>query len=71
MATQAGPRKCCNAACTCTVQEPKAKYCSAHCEGIANKVELMCCCGHATCGATMSTYAPIEPDQPSSPPPVH
>ncbi len=67
MATQAGPRKCANAACTCTVVE-KSKYCSAHCEGIGGKIELMCCCGHADCTATMSTYAPIEPDQPPAQP---
>ena len=69
MATQAGPRKCANAACTCMVNG-KDKYCSAHCEGMGQKVELMCVCGHAECGATVTVYAPIEPDQPPATP-VH
>lgn len=64
MAHVAGPKKCSNAACTCSVQDPKSKYCSAHCEGMGQKVELMCSCGHATCGATVSVYPPIEQDQP-------
>lgn len=67
MATAAVPRKCANAACTCTVPE-KSRYCSAHCEGIAQKVELMCACGHEHCGATVSVYPPIEPDVPSARP---
>lgn len=43
------PKKCANAACTCVAPE-KAKYCSAHCEGVAQKVEIMCTCGHPNCG---------------------
>lgn len=42
------PRKCGNAACSCVPPE-KAKYCSAHCEGVAQKVEIMCTCGHPNC----------------------
>lgn len=68
MATQAGPKKCGNAACTCMIPAGKEKFCSAHCEGMDKKVELMCCCSHAECGATVSVYAPIEPDQPPAVP---
>ena len=64
MATVAHPRKCANAACTCTT-EGKSKFCSAHCEGINEKVELMCTCGHAHCGTTVSVFPSVEPDQPS------
>jgi|GEM_PF-6464822 len=67
MATVAGPKKCGNAACTCLVPE-KTKYCSAHCEGIAQKVELMCSCGHADCGATVSVFPPLDPEQPPATP---
>ncbi len=66
MATLATPRKCANAACSCMVQD-RGKYCSAHCEGIAQKVELMCTCGHAGCDATISVYQPIERDDPQPP----
>jgi len=45
------PKKCANAACTCIPPE-KAKYCSAHCEGVAQKTEIMCTCGHPSCGST-------------------
>ena len=43
------PKKCANAACTCPAPE-KAKYCSAHCEGIANRTEINCLCRHEDCG---------------------
>jgi hypothetical protein len=42
------PRKCANAACSC-IPPDKAKYCSAHCEGIADKTEIVCKCGHTNC----------------------
>lgn len=42
------PKKCANAACSC-VPTDKAKYCSAHCEGVANKTEIVCHCGHDNC----------------------
>ncbi len=58
MSTQA--KKCGNAACTCTLPDNKSKYCSAHCEGMTDKVELMCTCGHPGCGATESVVsAPV------------
>jgi hypothetical protein len=47
------PKKCANAACTCPAPE-KAKYCSAHCEGIGNRTEINCLCGHADCGGRIS-----------------
>jgi len=49
----ATPKKCANAACTCTVPDKK-KYCSDHCEGIANKTEIMCLCKHPDCGGKTS-----------------
>lgn len=42
------PKKCGNAACSC-VPPANAKYCSAHCEGVATKVEILCTCGHPGC----------------------
>lgn len=48
----ANSKKCANAACTCTAP-PGSKYCSAHCEGIANKVEIACTCGHPSCSNSM------------------
>jgi hypothetical protein len=39
-------------ACTCLAPEKK-KYCSDHCEGMGSKMEIMCLCGHADCGASM------------------
>jgi hypothetical protein len=47
-----GPRKCANMACTCLAPEKK-KYCSDHCEGMGSKMEIMCLCGHADCGAAV------------------
>ena len=41
-------KKCANAACNC-VPPANAKYCSAHCEGVATKVEILCACGHPGC----------------------
>ena len=54
MATHA-TKKCANAACSCAAPD-KAKYCSAHCEGVEKKVEIMCTCGHSGCemGSTAS-----------------
>ena len=49
------PKKCANAACSC-VPPANAKYCSAHCEGVAQKVEILCSCGHSGC-ETSSTRA--------------
>ena len=40
------PKKCANMTCTCLAQEKK-KFCSDHCEKIANKLEILCLCGHA------------------------
>jgi hypothetical protein len=45
------PKKCANAICTCLAQDKK-KYCSDHCEGIGNRTEIFCLCGHADCGVT-------------------
>jgi hypothetical protein len=42
-------KKCANAACTC-IPPAGQKYCSSHCEGMANKTEMMCHCNHTNCG---------------------
>lgn len=42
------PKKCANPACSCPAPN-KEKYCSAHCEGIADKIEIACTCGHEGC----------------------
>ena len=44
----AEPKKCANPACSCVPPQGQ-KYCSAHCEGIGNKTEIACQCGHAHC----------------------
>jgi hypothetical protein len=50
----ANTKKCANAACSCVPPE-KAKYCSAHCEGVANKTEIACKCGHSTCSGNLGS----------------
>lgn len=47
-------KKCKNAACNCIPPE-KEKFCSAHCEGIGDKTEIVCTCGHDGCVETSST----------------
>ena len=42
------PKKCANPACNCMAPNNE-KYCSAHCEGIADKTEIVCTCGHDNC----------------------
>jgi hypothetical protein len=44
----AQPKKCENPACSC-IPTDGSKYCSAHCEGIAGKTEVLCACGHSGC----------------------
>jgi hypothetical protein len=51
-----GPKKCANMACTC-LAPAKKKYCSDHCEGMGSKMEILCLCGHADCGAVT-----VQPD---------
>ncbi len=41
-------RKCANPACSCEATD-KSKYCSAHCEGTADTLEVVCECGHPGC----------------------
>jgi hypothetical protein len=48
----ANPKKCANAACSC-IAPANSKYCSPHCEGIANKTEIVCTCGHSDCTGHM------------------
>lgn len=47
-------RKCANAACNC-VPPNKEKFCSAHCEGIGDKTEIVCTCGHEGCVLSTTT----------------
>jgi hypothetical protein len=44
----ANPKKCTNPACSCTTNDG-SKYCSPHCEAVAEKTEVVCTCGHAGC----------------------
>jgi hypothetical protein len=56
------PKKCANMACNCLAPEKK-KFCSDHCEGIGNKMEILCLCGHAECeGAGTEQNAPGIPE---------
>ncbi len=48
----ANPRKCGNAICTC-IPSGKDKYCSPHCEKIAERMEVVCMCGHDHCGSNI------------------
>jgi hypothetical protein len=41
-------------ACSCLVTDPKKKYCSDHCEGIGNKIEIVCRCDHENCEGKVS-----------------
>jgi hypothetical protein len=50
-------KKCANAACSC-VPPKNSKYCSQQCEGIGNKTEIVCLCGHSGCGGNVN-----EPSQ--------
>jgi hypothetical protein len=34
---------------------------------MGGRMELMCTCGHASCGATESIATPVEPVQPTRP----
>jgi hypothetical protein len=65
------PKKCANMACTCLAPEKK-KFCSDHCEGIGSKMEILCLCGHADCGATMTSPGAAQESRadanPSRPP---
>ncbi len=42
------PRKCANPPCSC-IPANGEKYCSAHCEGASERIEMVCHCGHADC----------------------
>ena len=54
------PKKCGNPACNCMPSE-KEKFCSPHCEGMKQKTEILCGCGHANCAGA----APIAKDPPA------
>ena len=41
-------KKCANPACSCVTTDG-SKYCSAHCEGIGDRTEVVCRCGHPEC----------------------
>ncbi len=48
----AATKKCANAACSC-VPPKDSKFCSAHCEGVGNKTEIACQCGHSDCAGNI------------------
>lgn len=41
-------KKCANPACNCIPPE-KEKFCSSHCQGMKEKTEILCGCGHPHC----------------------
>ena len=45
------PKKCGNPACSC-LPPNKEKFCSPHCEALKGSVEVVCKCGHTSCGGT-------------------
>ncbi len=47
-------KKCANAACNC-IPQGKEKYCSAHCEGMGDRTEIVCTCGHEGCVESSSS----------------
>jgi hypothetical protein len=49
-------KTCANAACSCIPPE-KEKYCSPHCEGMDDKVEVLCGCGHVSCTGVFASQA--------------
>lgn len=54
-------KTCANPACSCIPPE-KEKFCSAHCEGLGDKVEVLCGCGHDSCrGAAAQTVVRTSP----------
>jgi hypothetical protein len=53
-------KKCGNPACNCIPPE-KEKFCSPHCEGMKQKTEILCGCGHANCAGA----SPITKDPPA------
>jgi hypothetical protein len=61
----ASVRKCANAACNC-IPEGKEKYCSAHCEGIGDRTEIVCTCYHDGC-VEKSAPAPTASTTTSAP----
>jgi tRNA pseudouridine-54 N-methylase len=48
----ANAKKCANPVCTCIASD-KSKYCSAHCEGNAGRMEVVCRCGHEECASNV------------------
>jgi hypothetical protein len=46
-------KKCANPACTC-IPIGSESHCSAHCEAAKGTTEIMCQCGHASCGGDAS-----------------
>jgi hypothetical protein len=47
------PKKCANPACSCVLTDG-SKYCSAHCEGIGDRTEVVCRCGHPECTGNLT-----------------
>lgn len=54
------PKKCANSSCSCEAAAG-SKYCSAHCEGTAGRIELACLCGHKGCQGDIGLHS--EPNE--------
>lgn len=48
MAHTVNTKKCANPVCSC-IPTDDTKYCSAHCESMDGKTEVVCTCGHPGC----------------------
>jgi hypothetical protein len=46
-------KKCAHPSCSCDAQAD-SDYCSTYCEGQAETPDVICSCGHGSCGATPS-----------------
>jgi hypothetical protein len=56
-------QKCANAPCDCTAVDG-SEYCSAYCAGAAERTDVVCHCGHASCeGDVMSVQTGSEASQ--------
>ncbi|MBI2690162.1 MAG: hypothetical protein HYX27_27975 [Acidobacteria bacterium] len=48
------PDKCAHPSCQCDAA-PDSRYCSAYCEGQGKTSDIICNCGHTSCGDVRET----------------
>jgi hypothetical protein len=51
-------KKCANPACSC-IPPNHEKFCSSHCEGLDDSVEIVCQCGHDHCALGSTRTVPV------------